>query len=42
VEKFGVKVITPKTPVPGVGYFAMCADTENNTFGIFEADQTAK
>jgi predicted enzyme related to lactoylglutathione lyase len=42
VEKFGGKVITPKTPVPGVGYFAMCADTENNAFGIFEADQTAK
>jgi predicted enzyme related to lactoylglutathione lyase len=42
VEKFGGKVISPKTPVPGVGYFAMCADTENNNFGIFEADQTAK
>jgi predicted enzyme related to lactoylglutathione lyase len=25
-----------------MGYFAMCADTENNTFGIFEPDQTAK
>jgi hypothetical protein len=24
VEKFGGKVITPKTPVPGVGYLAMC------------------
>jgi len=42
VEKFGGKVITPKTPVPGVGYFAMYKDTENNTFSIFEADQTAK
>lgn len=42
VEKFGGKVIPPKTPVPGVGYFAICADTENNTFGIFESDQTAK
>jgi len=42
VEKFGGKVITPKTPVPGVGYFAICKDTENNTFSIFEADQTAK
>jgi len=42
VEQLGGKVISPKMPVPGMGYFAMCADTENNTFGIFEPDQTAK
>jgi len=29
-------------PVPGMGYIAICADTENNGFGIFQADQTAK
>jgi hypothetical protein len=28
--------------VPGMGYIATCTDTENNGFGIFEADQTAK
>ena len=42
VERLGGKVITPKTPVPGLGYFAVCKDTENNGFGIFEADETAK
>lgn len=42
VERLGGKVITPKTPVPGMGYFAVCIDTENNWFGIFEADETAK
>ena len=42
VERLGGKVITPKTPVPGMGYFAVCKDTENNGFGIFEADNTAK
>jgi len=42
VEQLGGKVISPKMPVPGMGYFAMCADTENNTFGIFEPDKTAK
>jgi predicted enzyme related to lactoylglutathione lyase len=42
VEKLGGKVINPKMPVPGVGYIAICTDTENNTFGILEADQTAK
>jgi predicted enzyme related to lactoylglutathione lyase len=42
VEQLGGKVMSPKTPVPGMGYFAVCKDTENNGFGIFEADETAK
>jgi uncharacterized protein len=42
VERLGGKVIMPKSPVPGMGYMAVCTDTENNGFGIFEADQTAK
>lgn len=42
VKRFGGKITNPKTTVPGLGYFAMCADTENNTFGIFEADQSTK
>jgi predicted enzyme related to lactoylglutathione lyase len=32
----------PKTPIPGVGWFATCQDTEGNTFGIIEEDRTAK
>jgi predicted enzyme related to lactoylglutathione lyase len=28
--------------VRGMGYIAICTDTENNGFGIFEVDQTAK
>ena len=42
VEQLGGKVIMPKSPVPGMGHMAVCTDTENNGFGIFEADQTAK
>ena len=42
VEQLGGKVIFPKHSVPGMGYIAICTDTENNGFGIFEADQTAK
>jgi hypothetical protein len=42
VEQLGSKVIFPKHPVPGVSYIATCTDIENNSFGIFEADQTAK
>lgn len=42
VEKLGGKVIVPKTAVTGVGYFAVCLDTENNYFGIWEEDKNAK
>ena len=42
VEKLGGKVIVPKTAVPGMGYFAMCLDTETNVFGIWEDDKGAK
>jgi len=40
--KRGGKVISPKMPVPGMGYFAVCTDRENNGFGIFEVDNAAK
>jgi len=42
VERLGGKVIMQKTPVPGMGYFAVCTDTENNTFAIWETDDSAK
>lgn len=35
------KIIVPKTPVPGVGYFAICLDTENNIFGLWETNPNA-
>jgi uncharacterized protein len=42
VEQLGGKFTSTKMPVPGMGYFAVCTDTENNGFGIFEVDSTAK
>jgi uncharacterized protein len=42
VEKLGGKIIVPKKAVPGMGYFVICMDTENNAFGIWEMNQTAK
>src|SRR6476660_2309065 len=42
VEKLGGKIMLQKTAVPGMGYFAICSDTENNTFAIWETDSTAK
>ncbi len=41
--KLGGNIIRPKTAVPGWGYLAICVDTENNTFGLWEEDeQTAE
>jgi predicted enzyme related to lactoylglutathione lyase len=42
VKKLGGKVIAPKHTVPGMGYFALCIDTENNAFAIWETDEKAK
>jgi uncharacterized protein len=42
LEKLGGKVVVPKTAVPGMGYYAVCVDTENNCFGIFESNESAK
>ncbi len=38
----GGKLIMPKTPIPGVGYFAYCEDPEGNLFGVMQADSNAK
>jgi predicted enzyme related to lactoylglutathione lyase len=38
----GGKVVMPKTPVPGVGYMAYFQDTEGNTFGLMQQDESAK
>ncbi len=40
VERLGGKVIKQKTDVPGYGWFAICTDTENNGFALWEANAT--
>jgi predicted enzyme related to lactoylglutathione lyase len=42
VEKLGGKILVPKKAVPGMGYFVICMDTEDNAFGIWETDSDAK
>jgi predicted enzyme related to lactoylglutathione lyase len=42
VEKLGGKVCMSKTAVPQMGYFAICQDTENNTFALWEMNASAK
>ncbi|HEX3627299.1 MAG TPA: VOC family protein [Verrucomicrobiae bacterium] len=42
VQSLGGSICKEKTAVPGMGYFAICKDTENNTFAIWEMDPKAK
>jgi predicted enzyme related to lactoylglutathione lyase len=42
VEALGGKVVMPKTAVPGMGYFLLFMDPENNPLGIWEDDKEAK
>jgi len=42
IQSKGGKIIAPKMPIPGVGYFAQCMDTEGNVFGIIQFDKNAK
>ena len=42
VEKLGGKIHKAKTAVPQMGYFAICQDTENNTFALWERNEKAK
>jgi predicted enzyme related to lactoylglutathione lyase len=39
VESLGGKVKVPKTEVSNYGWFAICTDTENNTFALWEANE---
>ena len=42
IVKLGGKICMPKTAVANMGYFAVCQDTENNGFGLWESDENAK
>lgn len=39
VEAAGGKVVTPNTPIPGMGAYARVTDTEGNVMGLFQADR---
>lgn len=38
----GGTVVQPKDPIPGVGWFSSCKDTEGNIFGLMQEDKSAK
>ena len=41
VKKLGGKICKEKTAVPQMGYFAVCRDTENNIFALWERNEKA-
>ena len=41
VTAAGAEIVTPRTSIPGVGYFANFRDTEGNVVGMFQDDNGA-
>jgi uncharacterized protein len=39
---FKLTLFVSKNAVPGMGYFAVCLDTKNNAFAIWEYSVSAK
>lgn len=42
VQGAGGQLAVPKMAIPTVGWLAYCVDPEGNTFGLMQADPTAK
>ena len=42
ITESGGKIVSPKSAVPGVGWMAYCQDTEGNTFGAMQMDESAQ
>jgi predicted enzyme related to lactoylglutathione lyase len=42
IKELGGSVLMSKASVPGMGYFAVCMDTEDNVFGIWEENKEAQ
>ncbi len=40
-QELGAQVLLPRSPVPGMGWFAQLLDTEGNCFAIWESDGSA-
>lgn len=42
VKKLGGKICVPNTAVGEMGFFAVCMDTENNVFAVWERNPAGK
>jgi predicted enzyme related to lactoylglutathione lyase len=40
-QRSGARIVRPKTAVPRTGWYAVLADPQGNTFGIWQADAIA-
>jgi predicted enzyme related to lactoylglutathione lyase len=41
VQEAGGQVIKPKMPIPGIGWYATCAEPGGLKFGLIQADPRA-
>lgn len=41
IKEHGGGVVQDKTPIPGMGWFATCRDSEGNKIGLFTNDEKA-
>jgi predicted enzyme related to lactoylglutathione lyase len=41
IKDKGGQVLMEKTPIPGVGWFAACVDSEGNHFGLMQPGESA-
>ncbi len=41
VKELGGQVVMEKTPVPEMGWFCICLDSEKNVFGLWQGDKNA-
>ena len=42
VKSLGGQVVFPKMAIPGMGYYAVCLNPENNAFGLWENNPQAQ
>lgn len=42
VQAYGGRIVEPKMPIPGVGWYATCAEPGGLLFGLIQADEDAK
>jgi predicted enzyme related to lactoylglutathione lyase len=42
VQEYGGTIINPKMAIPGVGWFALFKDVEDNVFGLMQDDPEAR
>jgi hypothetical protein len=41
IKELGGQVVVGKTPIPELGWFCICLDSEKNLFGLWQGDKTA-